>query len=241
MSNISRREAFGALASLAITRCCLADTFREVKISCQICEQQYEAKLTASQTQFGQRLDLRPIGALASPPRIPVCPKCGFVDFLDGKEYPKDELKAIREFVLSDKYKKLVKSEQPYFRLAKIDELLKRPQSQIAYRCLQASWQAEDHEQKELLQAYLLASLNAYEKVIADKNEEAKQRQVARIVKGEILRRLGKFEDAAKHFEAIRKLDDSKAEPFPRIIEMQIEYIGKKDDKPHEIVRSKSE
>jgi len=241
ITTISRLATLAAFAFLALVSGTVAETVVKVKIKCAICEEQYEATLTASYTQLGQRLDLRPVGHLTSPPRIAVCPKCGFVDFRDGEMYPKDELKELRDFVLSDDYKKLVKTDTPYFRLAKIDERLKKPQQEIAYRYLQASWQVEEEKEKDRPKAYLLAALDAYSKVIADEAAPAAQRQIAGCLKGELLRRLGRFDDARKHFEEFRKLEASKNEPYPRLIELELDLIGKKDAEPHKIPAAKDE
>ena len=175
----------------------LADTSVRAKVKCAVCNHQYEATFTASSLQLGQRLDLRPVPfwGIVSPRRVAVCPKCGFVEFREDAKYTKDELKALREFVLSDDYKELAKKESSYFRLAKMFERLKKPHSQIAYGYLQATWQVE-HEKGERPQTYLQACLDSYGKVISDKKAPAEQRQMARFLKGEMLRRLGKFEDA---------------------------------------------
>src|SRR5262249_17299959 len=147
--------------------------------------------------------------------------------------YSADELKILREFVDSDEYKKWAKTDTSYFRLAQIDGRLKKSHSQIAYRYLQATWQVE-HEAGDRPRAYLKACLGAYDDVIADGTEAADRRQMARFLRGELLRRLGKFEDAQKSFEALQKLESSKAEPYPKLIALELDLIGQKDDKPHE-------
>jgi uncharacterized protein (DUF2225 family) len=244
-TSISRRAwlvavAIVVVAILPLGSLIFADTSVQVKVKCAICEHEYEATLTASSLQLGQRLDLRPLPfwGIVSPPRVAVCPKCGFVEFHEDGKYPKDELKALSEFVLSDQYKQLVKSETSYFRLAKICELLKKPQSQIAYAYLQATWQVEG-ENGNRPKAYLQACLDAYDKVISDNTADAGQCQIARFLKGEMLRRLGNFEDAKKHFDARQKLDASKAPPYPKLIPIELDLIAKKDDRPHDIPASK--
>ncbi len=186
--------------------------------------------------QLGQQLDLRPtpFWGIVSPPRVAVCPKCGFVEFREDGKYAKDELKALGEFVLTDAYKQLVKTETSYFRLAKIFEHLKKPQAQIAYTYLQATWQVE-HEDGKRPQTYLQACLDAYDKVTSENTKDAGQCQIARFLKGEMLRRLGKFDDAQKHFEALQKLETFKEAPYPKLIPLELDLIAKKDDKPHEI------
>src|SRR5262249_39694119 len=158
-----------------------------------ICEHEYEATFTASSFQSGQRLDLRPLHfpGIVSPRRVAVCPKCGFVEFREDAKYPKDELKAVREFVLSDDYKQLAKMETSYFRIDKMFKHNKNPKRKTANGSLQATWKVEPEDGKRP-QAYQKACLASYGRVISDENAPAEERQIARFLKGEMLRRLGK-------------------------------------------------
>jgi hypothetical protein len=104
-----------------------ADTRVVCDETCPLCGQKFQARLAASGTQFGQRLDLRPIGPIASPWPLAVCPKCGFVLYKDDNKYAGEELKALRKVVASDEYKKLGASAPTYARLAKLHEGLKSP------------------------------------------------------------------------------------------------------------------
>ena len=67
----------------------MADTVGVVKKTCPLCATAFEAELDLSGTQFSQRLDLKPIGPIAAPWRLAVCPQCHFVlytDELSGEE-----------------------------------------------------------------------------------------------------------------------------------------------------------
>lgn len=156
------------------------------------------------------------------------------MDVHENEKYPEDELKKLRKLVQSDDYKKWVKSETTYFRLAKMSEHLKKPQKEIAYRYLQATWEVE-REEGDRPRIYIQRSLEAYEKVIVDKTAKVEDRRIAEFLKGEFLRRLGKFDDAKKHFETLQKQDGFKAEPYPKLIRLELDFITKKDDSPHEI------
>src|SRR5687768_5000217 len=85
------------VAILTVGCVALADTTTKVKVKCAICDHRYEATLTASSLQLGQRLDLRPepFWGIVSPPRVAVCPKCSFVEYREDETYSKDELKIL--------------------------------------------------------------------------------------------------------------------------------------------------
>jgi uncharacterized protein (DUF2225 family) len=238
---MTRRAALVGLASLACGRWATADTFRTVKRTCPICSTEYETNVTASGTQLGVRLDLRPIGPIASPPRIGVCTKCEFVDFRHGEEYPEKELKTLKEYVLSDDYKKLAKGNTSYFLVGQMYEKLERPPVDTGFVYLYSVWQTENDKEKDRLKKCLSASLAAFEKSLEDKERKAEQRQTIQILKGELLRRLGKFADAKDHFERLAKDDAFKTDPLPRLIEQQLEWIAKKNDQPQKFAPKKDE
>ena len=60
-------------------------------------------------------------------------------------------------------------------------------------------------------------------------------RQMARFLTGELLRRQGKFGEAKSQFEELLKLDESKKDPYPDLIKLELELIEKKKDQAQEI------
>jgi predicted RNA polymerase sigma factor len=62
-------------------------------------------------------------------------------------------------------------------------------------------------------------------------------RQTVEFLQGELLRRLGKFDEAEQQFDRIAKLNDFKKEPFPRLITQELSLIQAKDTAPHEMAR----
>jgi hypothetical protein len=222
----------GILLVSSLTR---ADTSVKAKVKCAICEHEYEATLTASSLQLGQRLDLRPVPsyAIVSPPRVAVCPKCGFVEYREDAKYPEEELKVVRGYVKSDEYKKLVETETTYFRYAKIWEKLKKPQSETAFAYLRATWEVENS--KDRYSKYATACIEAYGKVVADEKADDEQLQMGRFLTGELLRRQGKFGEAKKQFDELLKLDESKKDPYPDLIKLELELIEKKKEGAQEI------
>ena len=106
-SFLGRVAAGGALvlASIHDWEQASAATEGEIDCTCPLCKTKFKAVVDFSGTSFGKRLDLKPIGAIRSPWRIPVCPKCQFVLFAD--KFSDDELKVLGEFVASEAYKEI--------------------------------------------------------------------------------------------------------------------------------------
>src|SRR5262245_53459873 len=124
LTTLSRRAMLTAVANLTVGSLAIADTSFKRKVKCAVCDCEYEATLTGSSLKLGQRLDLRPVPYyfIVSPERVAVCPKCGFVEFREKEKYPANEVKALREFVLSDDYKKLCTTDTSHYRRAKVLE-----------------------------------------------------------------------------------------------------------------------
>ena len=67
-----------------------AHTSGMVEKTCPLYEKVFKCELDMSGTQFGMRLDLKPLGLTAAPWRIPVCPRWRFVLYDD--EIPTGEV-----------------------------------------------------------------------------------------------------------------------------------------------------
>lgn len=67
------------LAALLSATTVNALTIHEADRTCPLCKTEFKAHLAGSGTQFGMRLDLKPLGAIAAPWPVAVCPKCHFV------------------------------------------------------------------------------------------------------------------------------------------------------------------
>lgn len=227
-----------SLVWLALGTVVVADTRAVVDQTCPLCGTKFKATLAMSGTQFGQRLDLRPVGAIASPWPVAVCTKCGFVLFKEGdKDYTSKELETLRGLVNADEYKKLPADTPSYERLARLLEGLKRPPNEIAHAYLKASWQVEGQDERN--RALLEKSRKWLETYLekAPKTDEA--RVPAEILRGELLRRVGKFDEAKRQFERLGKSKDFAKEPFPAIIAQELGLIEAKDSSAQEIKRDK--
>jgi uncharacterized protein (DUF2225 family) len=214
-----------------------ADTKADVDHVCPLCKTEFKAVLVASGYQSGQRLDLRPIGAITSPWLLAVCPKDGFVLFRGAEgHYTREELETLRARVDSDEYRKLGPSAPSYQRLAMLYEGLKRPPDEIAQAYLKASWQAEGKD--EALNRTLLVKsrewLDAYLASSAQQKKDETWRTAA-FLRGELLRRLGAFDEAREQFDRLGGMKEFQEGPFPRLIAQEAALIQAKDQSPQEI------
>jgi hypothetical protein len=208
-----------------------ADTRAQVDRTCPLCETRFKAVVIMSGTTFGMRLDLRPVGAIASPIPLAVCPRCGFVLDKDRLErYTDDEIKARRAVVESDAYKRLKPDDPSYLRLAFLYEGLKRPPNEIAHAYLRASWQTERNGVRN--RGMLAAALAWLDQALAAATEHDKAWQTQKFLRGELLRRLGRFEDATRHFESIAGMKEFGEEPFPDMIAQERRFIRVQETGP---------
>jgi hypothetical protein len=222
------------LLVLVVETIASADTWVVFDCTCPLCDTKFKATLAGSATHVGQRLDLRPLGSAISPWPIPVCSKCGFVMFKGFSEkHTAEELATLRGLVNADGYKKLPANTPSYERLAVLYEGLKRPPFAISSAYLQASWQVED--QPERNRVLLEKSRKWIEKYLekAPKTDEAWTK--AEVLRGELLRRVGKFEESKAQLERLGKLKEFTADPFPHIIGQELTLIEAKDTSPQEI------
>ena len=92
-----------ALAILATAVLADASTFLPVQKTCPLCKTAFSFMAQGSGFQSTVRTDLKPLGAIAAPWPIPVCPKCKLVLYKDN--IPKEELEKCQKTVSSTAYK----------------------------------------------------------------------------------------------------------------------------------------
>ncbi len=210
-----------------------ASTVAEEEFTCPIGGQKFKATIAMSGSQFGQNLDLRPIGAIISPWPVPKCPKNGFVLFKDDA-FSSDELKALEPFVMSDRYQAAQKIESDYYLVALLERQLKMPASEIAYSLLRATWEvtADDRYPR-----YAQEALDAFDGLLADASSrvDRKMRQNYAAVSGELERRLGKFGKAKARFLALLAEDGVKGNVMETIAREELALIAAGDTATHAI------
>lgn len=221
-----------------------AHTSDMVEKTCPLCEKVFKCELDMSGTQFGMRLDLKPLGPTAAPWRIPVCPRCHFVLYDD--EIPTGELAKCKKIVRSDTYKKQ-SGRASYYLLGLLFEGLKKNPLDIAHIFLKASWQEESDKKK--LKDDLKHSLHHFELFLKEqpKNVVALQKEdnayvTAQLMKGEILRRLSRFDEAKSYLSGLLLLKTFQGGTFLRdIVKFEISLCDKKDSGPHAVSKVKKE
>lgn len=222
-----------------------AMTLRDRELTCPYDGTRFKFREQGSGTSFDKTLDLMSYGPIQSPWPIAVCPTNGFV-FLKSN-YTEEDLERLKPIVLSAEYQ-ATKDETSYYRAAWITERDGGDHAKVSWLLLQATWQAgkeELHQRfekrppgsdigfKEFMKqgtkgerykryaTELLARLPA-DIVAAEKPETWK------ILTGELLRRLGRFDEA----EAFLKDYAATLDPGSRvaaIVAFERDLIARKD------------
>lgn len=204
---------------------------REVEVSCPLCENTFKTRQAVSGTAWGRRLDLKPLGPIASPWPIPVCPNCRFVIFKDKLD--NEEVERLRLYIKSQEYQNLAKNQSSYFLLAKIYEFMGKDHLTLAHTYLQASWQVEADSYQKCNQ-YLEMSLRNFEKFLSTYDKKDDRWINAELLCGEIERRLQYFVKAKNRFDRLESLPEFRKDNLRRIIFTQIYLIGIEDFSPRE-------
>ena len=108
-----------------------AYTVVEVEKTCPICGTVFTTTMGASGTQFGVRLDGKPLGATGAPWPVAVCPKDHFVFFKEG--FAPEEIKRLKPYIQSAAYQKETRGNTSYFLMARIFQFLDEPPQKIAH------------------------------------------------------------------------------------------------------------
>ncbi len=220
-----------ALALLLTTPALVAaHTSGPADFTCPIDGHRFNTQVDYSGTSLGQRLDLKPLGPIAAPWRIPVCPKCGFVLYKKSKKsMTAKEKKVLPAYVKSAPYRK-ARGESSHYRLGLILARLGRSEQDIAYAFLRACWQVEGQRAKH--KRYLERTLKHYRAALGKSGSSP---AIAAFLVGELERQLGRFSVAKAHFIKLRKLPKFNAKPYRRMIRHELNLIAKKDNAPHPI------
>jgi hypothetical protein len=200
-----------------------------VEMTCPYDGVKFSFSRQTSGTSFDKLLDWMPVGAIESPWPLAACPTNGFV-FLK-ENYEDDELERLRPLILSEQYRS-IKSETPYYRAAWIMEHTGASHQDISRFLLQATWEAGRAELGERSRAntpggsaqetaeifrrtlsegttseryrrYATELLARLTVDVADDARGAEERIADRLLIGELLRRLGRFDEADSHFAAV--------------------------------------
>ncbi|MCM2267241.1 MAG: hypothetical protein NDI60_05625 [Elusimicrobiales bacterium] len=200
----------------------------EREIACPVCGTEFYTKLDLASPQYDMRLDLKPVGDATGPWRLPECPKCGFILFKSGLS--KTELARSRAFVGSAEYKKAL-TRSSYYRAGLIYERLEKPPFTIATNFLKASWQEEAFP--ELLAEDQELALRYFTDFLRLAKEHDEEWENASLMKGELLRRLGRFGPAGAHFSSLKDMKEFKGNFLGDIVAYQLKLCAREDSAPH--------
>lgn len=223
-----RQAAFALTLALSLSPLAApAMTFMDVQVTCPIDGKPFPARVMGSGTSFGMYFDRQRFGAIASPAPLPACPGSGFIVDDDTRKYSQDELTRLRAFVESADYRGWVANDTPYYRLAKQKAFLGESEDEIAGVVLTATWEAGPRYARYAAEALALWQRRA----LRDAGREGAY--AARMLVGELQRRLGRFDEARATFDGLRadrafpgKQEDAETAAYMRkVVDAQLQLI----------------
>ena len=207
-----------------------ADTTMTVDTKCPICLTEYTATLDASGYKEDLRLDLKPLGHIAAPFKLPVCPTCHFV--LYQPEFTKERLALYKNYVYSTEYKKFAAERSSHFLLGKLFEKAQKDATSLGTVYLQASWQEENHPAR--YREDLMLSLRFWNRHLTQITPADEKWIQVQLISAEIERLLGKFGEAEARLTKLRELPAvGSNEWFQKIINFEEKLVKEKDAGHH--------
>ena len=199
-----------------------AHTAQEMAFTCPIGGEKFTQTMDTSGTRIGMMTDTRPIGPIATPFSLAQCPSNKFVMF--KKEFSPDELAKFKRVVNSAEYQQIAAQSPSYFAWGRMMELAGENQDaqQMMNIFLQASWQSESQES-------FSKTLEYADKVLANKAISSKDAINTQFLRGEMLRKLGRFDEAKRVFTALQKNPEVKKDKlFSQLATLQLSLVAKK-------------
>ncbi|MDD2805739.1 MAG: hypothetical protein PHV33_09300 [Elusimicrobiales bacterium] len=201
----------------------------EREMKCPLCGRDFYAQLDVPDADYEMRLDLKPLGALPGPWRLPECPGCGLVIY--SSRLPKDELaRALRIAASPDYLKHATRS--TYYKTGVLYGLLGKPDYLLANTFLKASWQEE--ASPALLKEDLELALKHFTACAAAC--KGAEQENSRLLIGELLRRLGRFAEASAQLSALKADKGFQNNFFADIVDFQLKLCAKQDARVYEMI-----
>jgi hypothetical protein len=222
-------------------------TLREVEMTCPYDGTKFKFMQQGSGTSFDKTLDLMAVGPIRSPWPIAVCPTNGFV-FIRS-DYAAADFERLKPIVMSAEYQAL-KGETPYYRAAWITERDGGDHAKVSWLLVQATWEAGQSELREAFgkrpagsadtsfkefmkrgtpgERYRRYATEILARLPADIASASENASTYKIMTGELLRRLGRFDEA----EAFLKDYAATLDPAKRIaviVAFERHLIAQKD------------
>ena len=199
-----------------------AHTAQEMAFTCPIGGEKFTQTMDTSGTRIDMMTDTRPVGPIATPFSLAQCPSNKFVMF--KKEFSPDELAKFERVVNSAEYQQIAAQSPSYFAWGRMMELAGENQDaqQMMNIFLQASWQSESQES-------FSKTLEYADKVLANKAISSKDAINTQFLRGEMLRKLGRFDEAKRVFTALQKNPEVKKDKlFSQLAALQLSLVAKK-------------
>ncbi len=201
----------------------------EREMKCPLCGRDFYAQLDVPDADYEMRLDLKPLGAILGPWRLPECPACGFVVY--SARLPKAELaRALRIAASPDYLKHATRS--TYYKTGVLYGLLGKPDYLLANTFLKASWQEE--AAPALLKEDLELALKHFSACAAAC--KGSEQENSKLLIGELLRRLGRFDEAAAHLSALKADKGFQNNFFADVVEFQLGLCARQDARVYEMI-----
>lgn len=156
--------ALGLLAlPIASAGTATALTLFDQEVVCPIDNKPFKTKVVGSYSQFGMRLDRKPLGALLAPLPLPVCPDNGFVMY--QRNFTDSEIAALKAIVLTDDYRKARQAHTDHYMVAYMVERTGGDAYALGDLYLKASWEAE-RSKPELAAEYRALALKNFDQFL---------------------------------------------------------------------------
>lgn len=164
----------------------------EKETECPVGGEKFKARYLGTYSTFGRHLDWEPVSYMRFPVPLPVCPTNGFV--ISKEEYGKEELEKLKAVVESKVYKDLyAQKHATFYLLAKQNELNKEELNDYWWLYLNASWEADNCNNKARYKEYALEAIASGTKRMAALKESDEEYWVLKVVTADLHRRIGDF------------------------------------------------
>ena len=181
-------------------------------IKCPCCKKDLTIRYATSGYRDGIMSDLSGIGPCRQAPSAIICKYCQYTFYYPDKTKDKT---ALKEFIFSDKYKKLVKKylSMPHYLIYQIYEEQKAS--------------AEDKLMTLLFNYYSSSYLDSF-KIFVQYIEDSKPEHIEyEFLRGEYYRRIREFDKAKEIFLSIKQL---KTDDLKKHCDLQLQFIEQQDD-----------
>ncbi|CAB5105330.1 hypothetical protein D3OALGA1CA_1694 [Olavius algarvensis associated proteobacterium Delta 3] len=209
-------------------------TYSDIEVTCPLDGTTFNVKMAMSGTRLGMRLDRKPLGPIAAPWPVPVCPTDHFV--LYKQAFDQNEINDLNKLIGSPEYRNQVEKNSSYYLLAKIYEFQGKPSHEIAHTYLKASWQVE-RDQPETYAKYASLSLEHFEKFLSEDNLRDPKTLSVEVLCAELERRLALFDSARKRLTRLKDQFELDKSMYEKLIDLEMELINAGDTAPHEMPR----